>query len=185
MGIDAILWRRLDTPGHDACRLEQTGTGWRLDGMAAFRHEGGPTCLAYQVECDEKWRTSKGSVQGWVGARRVDLLIRRTPAGVWTLQGKVAPHLEGCFDLDFGFTPATNLFQLRRVALQVGQSATVPVAWLDVADSALQVLRQLYVRRAAGTYWYEAPRFGYAAALDVLPVGFILRYPGLWEAESE
>lgn len=184
MGNDAILWRRLDTPGHDACRLEQTDTGWRLDGATAFRHEGTPACLVYQVECDAQWRTSKGVVQGWIGARTVDLVILRTPADVWTLHGEVVPHLDGCFDLDLGFTPATNLFQLRRAALQVGQSAAIPVAWLDVADSALQVLQQRYERRTGEMYWYEAPRFGYAAALEVLPVGFILRYPGLWEAET-
>lgn len=182
METGAILWRRLDTPGHDACRLERTGSGWRLAGAAIFRHESLPACLAYQVECDAQWRTSRGSVQGWVGDRTVDLPIQRTPAGVWTLHGKIAPHLEGCFDLDFGFTPATNLFQLRRAALQIGQSAAIPVAWLDVADSTLQVLQQHYTRRSAEEYWYEAPRFGYAASLTVLPIGFILRYPGLWEA---
>ncbi len=29
MATRTILWRRLDTPGHDACRLEQTDGGAR------------------------------------------------------------------------------------------------------------------------------------------------------------
>src|SRR5207244_2474062 len=40
MEVAAILWRRLDTPGHDACRLERSDAGWELDGTAVFREDG-------------------------------------------------------------------------------------------------------------------------------------------------
>jgi hypothetical protein len=89
----------------------------------------------------------------------------------------------GCVDLDLGFTPATNLLQLGRLALTEGQAADAPVAWLDVSAGTLEVLSQRYERRSATTYWYEAPGFGYAGLLEVAPTGFITRYPGLWEAE--
>jgi hypothetical protein len=91
--------------------------------------------------------------------------------------------LESCVDLDFGFTPATNLLQLQRVALAVGQVADVPVAWLDVSAGTLTVLPQRYERRSATTYWYESPSANYEGLLEVAPTGFIRRYPGLWEAE--
>lgn len=96
----------------------------------------------------------------------------------------VVPSVEGCSDLDLGFTPATNLLQLRRLALADGQAADVPVAWLDVSAGTLDLLSQRYERRTKGTYWYEAARFDYAALLEVDPSGFIQRYPELWEAES-
>jgi hypothetical protein len=92
-------------------------------------------------------------------------------------------HLDGCVDLDLGFTPATNLFQLRRVALQVGQAADVPVAWLDGFVGTLDTLYQRYERRTAEAYWYEAPRFTYFALLQVNAFGFVEKYPNLWEAE--
>jgi hypothetical protein len=184
MELHPILWRRLDAPGHDACRLEQTGDGWRLDGAAAFRHDGAPARLAYRVACDEAWRTREGAVRGWVGARPVDLTVRRAADGGWTLNGAVVPRLDDCVDLDLGFTPATNLFQLRRLALAEREAADVPVAWLDAPAGTLDLLRQRYERRDAGSYWYEAPRFDYAAVLEVTAVGFPRRYPGLWEAEA-
>jgi hypothetical protein len=84
-------------------------------------------------------------------------------------------------DLDFGFTPATNLLALRRLALAMGESANVRSAWLNVASGALEPLDQRYQRRTETAYWYESPHFGYAAELDVLPSGFIRRYPGLWQ----
>jgi len=178
-----ILWRRLDTPGHDACRLEGSDAGWQLEGTAVFRHEGVPARLAYRVAGDPAWRTREGQVRGWLGGQSVEFTIGRTAGGVWTLNGAVVPGLESFDDLDLGFTPATNLSQLRRVALAEGQAAEVPVAWLDVAAATLEVLPQRYERRSQATYWYEAPSVGYAGLLEVTSAGFIRRYPGLWEAE--
>lgn len=183
MTIESILWSRLDAPGHDACRLERTDDGWRLDGAAAFHHDGAPACLAYQVACDVDWRTRQGMVHGWLGTRPVDFRVRRTADGVWTLNADVVADVDGCIDLDLGFTPATNLFQLRRLALEEGQAADAPVAWLDVPAGTLDRLHQRYARRTERTYWYEAPRFDYAALLEVSPAGFVRQYPGLWEAE--
>lgn len=181
--MDAILWRRLDAPGHDACRLVPAGEGWILEGAAVFRHESGvPAAVHYELECDGDWSTRSGRVHGWVGARAIEHRIERAHEGPWTLDGRIVPGLEQCVDLDFGFTPATNLVQLRRIDLDLGQSADVSVAWLDLDAGWIEELRQRYERRSADEYRYEAPRFGYAATLRADPSGFVLSYPDLWEA---
>lgn len=185
MQPDSILWRRLDTPGHDVCRLVDRGDVWRIEGASVFRHETGLAALVYEVECDREWRTREGVVSGWVASRGVDIRVTRNPAGVWTLNGQVVPGLQECVDLDLGFTPATNLTQLRRIALPVGHAVDVPVAWLDAPFGSMEVLTQRYERRAPSTYWYEAPRFDYAALLQVSTSGFVQLYPGLWEAELD
>jgi hypothetical protein len=181
--VAAMLWRRLDSPGHDASRLEETDAGWQLDGVAVFRHDGVPAQVAYRVTCDRAWRTQHGQVRGWVGPQSVDLGIARTAGGLWSVNGVAVPGLERCVDLDLGFTPATNLLQLRRLALAEGQAAEAPAAWLDAPGGSLEDLPQRYERRSEATYWYESPSAGYADLLEVTPIGFIRRYPGLWEAE--
>lgn len=178
-----IVWRRLDMPGHDACRLRKDDAGWNLDGTAVFSREGVPARLTYRVACDAAWRTQQGYVHGWVGAESIELGVVRTAAGAWTLNGSVVSNLEACVDLDLGFTPATNLIAIRRLDLAVGQAADAPAAWLDVFGAALGLLSQRYERRGATRYWYEAPGAGYTAMLEVAPTGFVRRYPGLWEAE--
>ena len=179
----AILWRRLDTPGHDACRLNRTDQGWSVEGAAVFLHHGAPARVAYRVECDHDWLTRAGRVSGWIGTRPLDLRVARTVAGVWTLDDATVPGLDTCVDFDLGFTPATNLIPLRRLALADGQAADATAAWLDVSAGALTALPQRYARRTRTAYWYEAPTVGYAALLEVTPDGFVRRYPGLWEAE--
>lgn len=183
MESDSVLWKRLDTPGHDACRLEVSDVGWRLAGTAVFRHDGDAAKLDYHVEGDRAWRTGRGHVQGWFGRQDVEIGIERTAAG-WTLDGADVPGLEGCVDLDLGFTPATNVLPLRRLALGVSEAADAPAAWLDVAAGALGELSQRYERRSDESYWYEAPSVGYAALLEVTSTGFVRRYPDLWEMET-
>jgi hypothetical protein len=179
----SALWRRLDTPGHDACMLEELVDGWQLEGTAVFLHEGASARLTYRVVCDNGWATRQGRVHGWVGAQSVDFTAVRTSGGLWTLNGEVVPGLERYVDLDLGFTPATNLLQLRRVALADGESADVPVAWIDAPPATLTALPQRYERRDQLTYWYESPSAGYSALLELAPNGFVRRYPGLWEME--
>jgi len=177
------LWRRLDAPGHDACRLDEEADGCRLRGTAVLRLDGSPARLDYRVDCDRSWRSRSASVRGWVGAQLVDIAIVRRGSD-WLLNDAPVPALDDCVDVDFGFTPATNVLQLRRIALAIGEAADVPVAWLDVPAGTLLRLEQRYHRLAADRYVYAAPRFGYHAELLVGPEGFARHYPGLWKLED-
>lgn len=178
-----LLWRRLDTPGHDACRVEACPGGWRLDGVAVFLHEHGPARLEYGVRCDAAWRSRDGFVRGFVGTRTVDVAIGRHPTGHWMVDGRRVEGLDDCEHLDFGFTPATNISQLKFLALAEGAGADLAVAWLDVPPSALRRLPQRYERRG-DAMWYESPTFDYRGLLELTPEGIVRRYPGLWELES-
>ena len=91
--------------------------------------------------------------------------------------------VEGLVDLDFSFTPATNLTQLRRVSLPDKQAVEVTVAWFDLDADVLAKLPQVYERRGERLIWYEAPTVGYRGLLELDANGFVSRYPTLWEAE--
>lgn len=53
-----------------------------------------------------------------------------------------------------------------------------------MSTAVLDLLHQRYERRTETECWYEAPRFGYVALFEVTPIGFVRRYPGLWELEK-
>ena len=156
MTSSAALWRRLDVPGHDACRLDELEDGWRLHGAAVFRLDGAPARLDYFVDCDRAWRARTASVEGWVGAQEIAITIAHGADGRWLLDDVPVPGLDDCIDVDFGFTPATNLLQLRRIDLAVGDAASVPVAWLDVPSNTLERLEQRYRRLTDATYDYAS-----------------------------
>jgi uncharacterized protein len=176
------IWRRLDLPGHDAARLSRAGDGWDLKGTAVFKHELGPACIEYAVNVDSAWRTRRAAVRGFVQRLSMDHEIVHAREG-WYLDGKLMKGLSHLSDIDFGFTPATNTLQLRRVAISPGQEVELPVAWLDLGAAALTELPQRYRRIDERTYDYAAPSVGYTGRLELLENGFIKTYPTLWEAQ--
>ncbi len=178
------LWQRLDRPGHDAALLTRSDDGWLLRGTSVFRHPHGPACVHYGVSLDAAWRTTAGEVAGFVADRNFRHTIRRGPEG-WCLDDAVVDGLGHVLDLDYGFTPATNLQQLRRADLRPGQTVDLPVAWFDIDAAVLLLLPQSYRRMDQTSYWYRAPTVPYEGLLTMAPNGFVWRYPGLWQMEVE
>jgi uncharacterized protein len=172
-------WTRLDRPGSDAALLRPVDRDWLLQGAAAFDHDAGSAAVAYQVEVDARWETKRGIVGGFLGEKTVRHEIERDNSG-WRLNGVRVEGLKQLVDLDYGFTPATNVLQLSRIALKAGERAEVPVVWFDLDNASLIELPQIYERRSESTYWYEAPTVPYQGLLEIAPNGFVQSYPGLW-----
>ena len=126
--------------------------------MAVFQGDDGPVAVNYSVETDEAWLTRRGSVRGFAGGQAFLHSIERKAEG-WALDGKWN-GLAKLTDLYFGFTPATNLQQLKRAALEVGERAEFSVAWFDIGKEQLVELPQIYERRTKTRYWYESPNGG-------------------------
>jgi hypothetical protein len=100
----SALWRRLDAPGHDTCRLLRLRdggpavAGWQLEGTAVFRHEDGrPAQLHYLVHCDESWRRPVAPLN--VAQRGRPPPLSGAPAG---------PALSGILILSLMLTPEST-----------------------------------------------------------------------------
>ncbi len=179
-----ILWRRLDTPGHEAAQIIRRPAGWEISGAAVFSHGQQPCLLNYQIRCDPAWRTIAAQVSGWVGDNMVAVELQVEAAGRWALNGNEVAVVRGCLDLDLNFSPSTNTLPLRRLELAIGQSAVVKAAWLRFPDFRLEPLDQVYRRLDENTYRYESGGGRFVVQLKVNAAGFILDYPNYWSAES-
>lgn len=162
--MTSILWRRLDTPGHEFAHL----VDGRLDGAALFLHEGAPVSLSYEVTWDDEWRSLAAWVQGWVGAQRIEVEARPLP---------------GCVDLDLNFSPSTNMLPIRRLSLAIGQSADVRATWLRFPSFKVEPLEQRYTRLSESTYRYESAGGTFVREIEVNEHGLVTRYPGFFEEE--
>jgi hypothetical protein len=183
MGDPVVLWRCAFFAGHDAARLTSSAAGHALAGAAALGFGGAPAMLRYQVTCGATWETRTTSVEGWFGAREVRVHLAADAARRWTLNGRPMPEVEGCIDVDLGFTPATNTLPIRRLGLAVGESAAVRAAWLRFPTLELAVLDQVYHRTDERTYRYESNGGSFVRDLTVDEHGLVVSYPDFWERD--
>ncbi|MBU2963606.1 putative glycolipid-binding domain-containing protein [Citreicella sp. C3M06] len=182
--LTTIRWRALDRDGEDKCRLAQLGDGYMLIGHARFRDGAGWAALDYVVRIGADWKTLSADVTGRHGGDDVAVKLVRSGAD-WTLNGTAQPQLYGCEDVDFAFTPATNLMPLRRLP-DVGR-LTTQAAWLRCPGppgSMVVTLSQSYTRERGQLVAYKAEETGTCQQLVVGPDGFVMTYPGLWEADG-
>src|SRR5262245_27404543 len=177
----AFFWRKLNYPGFDSCRLIKVSEGWRLSGAAVFLEAPGACHFQYEVVADAAFRTKSAFVVGYLGRKPVDVRVRSAGRGRWRVNGVLNADLAGCLDVDLSFTPATNLFALRRLELKVGEQADAPAAYLEFPRLRFARLPQRYERIGRTQYAYEAPTVGYSGTLQVSPMGAVVQYPGLFE----
>ncbi len=184
MTTHSILWRGFHWPGYEACQLFLRDSRWHLAGAAAFSYQQLPCRLDYQISCDSEWQTVAGTVVGWVGLTAVNIDLAVKPDYHWWLNGLEYPAVAGCIDLDLNFSPSTNLLPIRRLGLAIGQAAQINAAWLRFPSFELELLPQVYRRLDQTIYRYESAGSQFVADLQVDPVGFVMNYPGLWQADA-
>jgi uncharacterized protein len=180
-----MRWRRLDVPGREEARIEQTAGGWRLTGQLEIEEATVRAQLMYTIDCERDWRTRRAVVTGSVSGVPIRFEFAADGEGHWTLNGLPLPSVQDALDIDLGFTPATNLLPIRRLDLAVGERADVLTAWLRFPELRVEVLEQWYQREAACVFRYDALVDGerFHARLDTDEFGCVLIYEGLWEAE--
>lgn len=178
----AIVWRRLDTPGHEGCYYGRTHDGWRVGGTAVFASAGVPCHLGYALGIDAQWRTRTAHVFGTLGRDVVDLAFAAGDEA-WRINGVSQYGTEDCELLDFAFTPALKLVILRRLQLAVNDEANVAVARLDFPGLQLERSEQRFRRLTPTDFLHACPKLERASVLRVDEHLAIVRYPGRWERD--
>ncbi len=178
-----IIWRGIELPGHEACRLSSGPDGWHLEGEAVFVHDQKPCQLNYRILCDREWQTQSAEIDGWVGLDLVHFQLRSGAGHKWQLNGVEVPAVAGCIDVDLNFSPSTNTIAIRRLKQAVGEKSEITAAWLRFPSFTLEPLPQSYQRLSDEVYRYESGNGRYTADLHVSPAGFVLDYPQAWVAE--
>jgi len=172
-------WRSLTDGGAEQCTLWQRGDGHAIEGVA-IRLEGGYWRFDYRVELNALWLTERAEVR-WRRAKASGrILLDHDGNGGWTVDGVPSAPLSGCRDVDFGFSPVTNLMPIRRLGSEAGAEVGVRAAWLRFPALEVTAAEQTYTRLGAGRVRYESSS-GYRTELRISDVGFVTHYPELWE----
>jgi uncharacterized protein len=176
-----ILWRSEELESLERFSGGPSVGGWRFRGTAVLPIDGEPAQISYRLELDPLWRTRRAEIAIEAERRMQRIVAVADGEGTWTVEGVDAEPLDGCIDIDLGFSPSTNTLQIRRLGLEVGESRTLPVAWLMFPELTLQPLDQTYTHLGPGRWGYASGDF--TAELAVDSGGYVLRYgDDLWKA---
>jgi hypothetical protein len=155
----------------------------RLEGDTAAVEAGDAWAVHYIVELDDGWMTKSARVTGRSPVGRHAVKLETDGRGRWRIDGRPAAHLDGCLDVDLESSCLTNALPVHRLALDVGQGAEAPAAYVRAPDLRVERLEQRYTRLedldGAQRYHYEAPSFEFECDLTYDRAGLVLAYPGI------
>lgn len=180
----AAAWRHLDArDGFEVVFPLAETSGYRFDGHSTAVEDGVAWSVGYEIVLDPNWATRAAHVVSRSEHDESEVRLERDASGLWRVDGRPAPHLDGCEDVDLEASAFTNAFPVRRLALLVGAWADAPAAYVRAPGLEVERLEQSYTRLpdegGRSCYDYASPSFDFEAVLVYDEVGLVLDYPGI------
>ncbi len=154
--------------------------GYELGGTTLIMHDGVRVEISYRVEVASDWSTRNATID--IPALATSHSVEVPEPGIWMIDGEHRADLDGCTDIDLGWTPATNTIPIRRLEQEGRNAATIRAAWLKWSELQFIATDQTYSRNEP-TWQYASGNF--SAELWVDDQGVVLRYgdPPIWREE--
>jgi hypothetical protein len=177
-------WRHQDArSGFEVVYFQPIDGGHLLTGCTTAVEDQHSWIVDYEIGVDAGWHTRHVRVVGRSDAGVRMVTLETEGNGRWRVDGDLAPHLDGCRDVDLESSAMTNALPVHRLDLAMHKRATAPAAYVRAMDLSVVRLEQQYVRTggAAGQqhYDYNAPAFDFACQLSYDEAGLVLSYPGI------
>jgi uncharacterized protein len=177
-------WRHVGARnGFEVLFVRRERDGHVLEGQAVAVEEGEAWGVRYVVSVDSSWTTRSAHVVSRSTRGSFDTRLEADSAGHWEIDGRPAPALDGCVDVDLEASACTNALPVRRLALGVGESADAPAAYVRATDLRVERLEQRYRRLPDDVgrlrFHYVAPAFAYRDVLVYDDFGLVVDYPRL------
>jgi hypothetical protein len=173
-----VVWEPIDGTlrGHDLVRVAPTADGVCAEGAVVAVGEDGPWAVRFTVVLDAAWTTREVTVESVSpgGLRR--LVLEGDGGGGWRADGRPAPALDGCLDVDLEATPFTNTLPIRRLGLAAGEAAEIRAAWVSAPALEVRVAAQVYERVSGERWRYRSLTTGFEAGLLVDDEGLVVAY---------
>src|SRR5919198_3710998 len=140
-------WRHCGArEGFEVVFPRAVGDGYVFEGQTTAVEAGEAWAVEYAISIDRNWVTRSARVMGRSGSGRRELTVEAEGEGAWRIDGAATSGLDGCVDVDLESSSLTNAFPVHRLALEVGQTAEAPAAYIRALDLSVERLEQRYRR---------------------------------------
>jgi hypothetical protein len=177
-------WAHQDArAGFEVVYFQPVSGGQRITGCTTAVEDGQPWIVDYEIHVDAGWRTRHATISSRRSSGTHKLTLDTAGDGRWRVNGRPAPNLDGCWDVDLESSAMTNALPVHRLGLEQGEKAAAPSVYVRAGTLSLDRLEQSYSRTEdrAGKqrYDYTAPAFDFGCELVFDEFGLVLAYPGI------
>ena len=177
-----VLWHCLPLASSEYASLRQDSDEVHLHGVVVLPRDTLPCRIEYHVVVDRRWFPVSAAVTVTTPLHVHELRLAADASLRWRLNDESAPVLEGCSDIDLGWTPATNTIPIRRLDLNVGESNTITAGWIRFPELDVVKSEQTYERLAADRWRYRSGEYDFELVTDAAS-GLVMAYgEDLWKA---
>ena len=168
--------------GYEAVFFRDTAEGFRIEGGTAAVEEGTPGSVQYRIAADDQWRTTRVEASG-ISPAGLRTMTAETRDGRWFVDGIERPDLDGCVDIDFETSAATNTLAVHRLDLSSRTPVQAPAAFVRFDDLRVHRMEQTYLCTEQTDdriiFDYTSTTFDFACKLVFDSSGLIIDYPGI------
>jgi uncharacterized protein len=168
--------------GFEVAYFQPAAEGLRVEGWTTAVEDGQTWAVEYAIDLDRAGATRSAQIRGRSAAGLSAASLTADGAGRWLVDGRPAPHLDGCLDVDLESSAMTNALPVRRLSLAPDARAVAPAAYVRAVGLAVERLEQTYRRVPDETgqrYDYAAPAFGFSCRISYDASGLVVDYPGI------
>lgn len=175
MIVSELVWRGVSVPSLERCRITEDAGGVRIASIV----EGESDC-SYELRATVGWE-----FRSLVLRTDARTLVVTRANGEWSVDAAPRPDLVKAREVDISVSPLSNTLPIRRLSLDVGDSAEIITAYVRVPELTVTVDPQRYTRLSANEYLYESLDSDFRRTITVDDAGLIIDYPGLFEREDD
>lgn len=168
-------WRHEDGP--QVFRVRRIADGIVAQGVVSAAEDGERYGLTISLMMAPDWTLRAARISCTNGR---ELALDHDGEGNWTKDGKPAPELQGCIDIDIWPTPFTNTLPVLRLPWKQGERREFTMAYVKAPDLQVYVDRQRYTSLGGNRFRFEAVDGDFAADIDFDGHGLVTDYPPLF-----
>ena len=162
--------------GFEVVYIELLDRGHLLTGVTAAIEGGQPWIVDYEILVDADWRTRSAQLTGRSDAGLRTRLLESDGQGRWRIDDEVAPHLDGCLDVDLESSALTNALPVHRLALTIGATAKAPAVYVRALGLSVERLEPVHTHQRSR--WAPVLRLRRSIVRLLLPVDLRRDWPG-------
>lgn len=179
--MQQLQWEGLQYNSQEICQVKTLKDTIEVSSSIKGDHEGRFFYIQYHIVVNQAWQAMELAISINMNNQADDFLFRSNGKGEWQFNGKSAPELEGCIDVDISFTPFTNTLPIRRLNMRPGDTREIKVLYVNVTEKKISPLKQQYGCISAGSYHYRDVPNDFEAVISIDEDGYVTDYPGLFK----